>query len=152
MANPIKTIQHIVIETPKGHIQHLNKPIDSPRLAMQFIENAVLDELEALNDCKLTQIGEAIVKRFYAKPDGNSAYIIYDRNHNNAFVARYAVYDCDTFNTRDGRHRWVYRGHAVNTNSRNNRYCVDYDSEHPKVLNSLIGALAHIDELVLVEN
>lgn len=127
---------------------HLNQDWDSPNLAKSFLENAVKDELEVLNDCRLYNISESVVMRFVAKPVGDNEYIIRDKTLHNAFVASYALHECETKNSRDGRLRWFYRGYIVNTNSRKNRFCVTKGDDKLTVRNSLTAALSYIDSLV----
>lgn len=150
----------IVIRTGDSR-QHLNNDTQSKQHARSIIEAQVRDELEALNDTRLTEIAEAIVLRFYAKPDGDDAYVIFDRkgvdpiSGGHLQVARYQIHECEVKNSRDGRLRWFYRGYIVNTTSNKTRYAVtkpkaeniDDKGTYP-VKNSLTGALALIDALV----
>lgn len=141
----------IVIYTGNNR-QHLNNDIQSLTHARSIIEAQVLDELEALNDTRLTQINEAIVLRYYAKPKGDN-YVIYDRNKPCAPIARYEIHACEVKNSRDGRPRWFYRDYIVNTNSQKTRFAVtgpkdeDIGDIYP-VRNSLTAALALIDSLI----
>lgn len=131
-----------------ANVIHLNQDWDSPNMAKSFLENAVKDELEALNDTKLHDIGEAVVMRFVAKPVGDNEYVIRDKALHNAFVASYALHECETKNSRDGRLRWFYRGYIVNTNGRKNRFCVTKGDDKLAIYNSLTAALSYIDHLV----
>ena len=131
------------------NIIHLNQDWDSPNMARTFLENAVKDELEVLNDSKLHDIGEAVVMRFVAKAKANDEYVIHDKSLAHAFVASYALYECETKTSRDGRPRWFYRGYVINTNGRKTRFCVTDTKGDEKlgVYNSLTAALSYIDHL-----
>ncbi len=137
---------HILIEIG-GNRQHLLHEHTSLNIAMDNIESAALDELEALNNCNLSCIDDAIMNAYIAKRVGDNCIEIIERK-TKAVVTRYTAQTLSMKKNRDGRPRWNYRGYFVNTNTKKNRFCVVTADDTPiTVRGSLTAALACIDDI-----